>query len=675
LIFRSGLIISFEVANLIDKTIFEYAPYPNYGGIPEAWSPHYWIIHLIMAEGTDVTRLAPIITLAPGATITSRHTGVQDFSRQVDYTVLSEDGSTVYYSFLAHVQDNTREQGWININHSTGGTTSCYSQYYHDSIPFKCQAIPDMPYSFKRWWVNNSPTNNTNVRFDDYIPMDWSKNAYLKAEFEPVQVYYTVYVASNNSWYGSVSPSGSQSVLAFQGLPVKATPASSDYGFKEWQDNGGKVSDKPSFTFYPIGYSTLTAIFVKQYTVTVQADPSNKGRVEGGGTFLDDTYISVSAWPYNGFAFDGWYDPYGGVVTRNATYYFTVNSDRTLIAKFVDEYTVTVKSEDVSKGEVSPSVAYVPAGRSVQVKATPKSGYALDGWYLNGTKKSGSEIYDFYPDATCTLTAKFNQLPSLVISGPTAICSGSTGSFSASDWQSGFTWSVYGNASITGSNSNSSVSVKANNKGTESATIYVYSGSTVIESKTVNLQSSPDIYADPNYNCQKIDGSQYVGSYGFWWVPSIYGTGPFYYRWYVEDASASNYKLTYSGPHASIDFGGQMSCTLWVEVSNSCGTDYASIQIYASGRGGSSSAYPNPVSDILHVIIGQQTIANAKTLNPNPTFDVRLYNAQGNLLRNTTSKGENVEFNVSNLPNGIYYLHIDDGSSNRPEIQQIVVRH
>ena len=69
-------ITSFEVDNLVDKVIFEYAPYQNYGGDPEAWSPHYWTIHLIMAEGTDVTALTPIITLAPGATITSRHASV-----------------------------------------------------------------------------------------------------------------------------------------------------------------------------------------------------------------------------------------------------------------------------------------------------------------------------------------------------------------------------------------------------------------------------------------------------------------------------------------------------------------------------------------------------------------------------------------------------------------------
>ena len=85
-------IISFEVANLVDKIIYEYAPSPNYGGIPEAWSPHEWSITLIMAEGTDITSLTPVITLAPGATITSKHDRVQDFSKQVEQ---SSKGGTV----------------------------------------------------------------------------------------------------------------------------------------------------------------------------------------------------------------------------------------------------------------------------------------------------------------------------------------------------------------------------------------------------------------------------------------------------------------------------------------------------------------------------------------------------------------------------------------------------
>jgi len=63
-------IISFDVANLVDKFICEYPPEPGWGS-PEGFSPHIWTITLFMAEGTDITSLSPIITLAPGAAIKS----------------------------------------------------------------------------------------------------------------------------------------------------------------------------------------------------------------------------------------------------------------------------------------------------------------------------------------------------------------------------------------------------------------------------------------------------------------------------------------------------------------------------------------------------------------------------------------------------------------------------
>ena len=151
-------IISFEVANLVDKEIYEHVPYPNYGGIPESWSPHIWTITLIMAEGTDVTSLSPVITLAPGVAIYSKHADVQDFSQQVEYAVICEDGSTVTYLFTAYVLDNTRTLGRVFIdvipNPSAGSTFPSGMQSYNDQSLFQCIANTNQGYSFKRWLVN-----------------------------------------------------------------------------------------------------------------------------------------------------------------------------------------------------------------------------------------------------------------------------------------------------------------------------------------------------------------------------------------------------------------------------------------------------------------------------------------------------------------------------------------
>jgi hypothetical protein len=89
-----------------------------------------------------------------------------------------------------------------------------------------------------------------------------------------------------------------------------------------------------------------------------------------------------------------------------------------------------------------------------------------------------------------------------------------------------------------------------------------------------------------------------------------------------------------------------------------------------------SLAYPNPVSDILTVDLEQAAsarISASASETIDITYDVRLYNDKGNLLRQQSAKGGQIEFNVANLPNGMYYLHIYDGAKNKPEIQKILV--
>jgi len=109
---------------------------------------------------------------------------------------------------------------------------------------------------------------------------------------------------------------------------------------------------------------------------------------------------------------------------------------------------------------------------------------------------------------------------------------------------------------------------------------------------------------------------------------------------------------------------------------NSCGSTSQNIYVTVSGSGGGggvvkSFSYPNPVSDILSVEINDVGQGSKVTY----TYDICLYDVQGTLVRQTTTKGGTIQFNVSTLPNGIYYLHIYDGVNEMPEIHQIVVEH
>jgi hypothetical protein len=112
-------IISFATPYLVGTHVKEHLPTPGYGG-PNAFSPHVWSIFMVFAEGTDVTKLDPIITLTTGANLTWIYhkrndqlikeqvdymgiakIGALDFSKQVDFKVICSDGSQIGYSFLA----------------------------------------------------------------------------------------------------------------------------------------------------------------------------------------------------------------------------------------------------------------------------------------------------------------------------------------------------------------------------------------------------------------------------------------------------------------------------------------------------------------------------------------------------------------------------------------------
>ena len=122
-------------------------------------------------------------------------------------------------------------------------------------------------------------------------------------------------------------------------------------------------------------------------------------------------------------------------------------------------------------------------------------------------------------------------------------------------------------------------------------------------------------------------------------------------------------------------------------ASNSCGTAINSINIYPSpGKliKKLAASYPNPASDVLNITIEasasqnlsrQQGSVDTKSLQTAATYDIRLYSRHGRLLRQATTHGENVQFDVTHLHEGIYYLHIYDGVGEKPEIHQIMVKH
>jgi hypothetical protein len=92
-------ILSFEHEKLIEIKSTHYTEYK--------FSDYFIVtaLRLVWAEGTDLTSLAPNITVSPGATLIPKSGVSLDFSTQVQYVVTAEDGTTIYYEFLSETEE------------------------------------------------------------------------------------------------------------------------------------------------------------------------------------------------------------------------------------------------------------------------------------------------------------------------------------------------------------------------------------------------------------------------------------------------------------------------------------------------------------------------------------------------------------------------------------------
>jgi hypothetical protein len=123
--------------------------------------------------------------------------------------------------------------------------------------------------------------------------------------------------------------------------------------------------------------------------------------------------------------------------------------------------------------------------------------------------------------------------------------------------------------------------------------------------------------------------------------------------------------------------------------SNGCTTEATKpISILDHSSPSAAAVFPNPVDGILTVDLEAITAISRSKLPADPeattaisqsklpTYDIRIYDMQGNMIRQATdSKESRITFDLSNLPDGSYFLHIYDGIKKTPEIHKILVKH
>ncbi|MBR7067811.1 MAG: Ig-like domain-containing protein, partial [Bacteroidales bacterium] len=155
---------------------------------------------------------------------------------------------------------------------------------------------------------------------------------------------------------------------------------------------------------------TLVAEFeINTYTISASANPANGSTVSGGGDYNHGQSVTLKATPAEGYTFVGWKEG-NSTVSSTATYTFTANKNRTLVAEFeINTYTISASANPANGGTVSGGGNY-NHGQSVTLKATPAEGYTFMGWKEGNSTVNSSATYTFTANKDRTLVAEFEAI-------------------------------------------------------------------------------------------------------------------------------------------------------------------------------------------------------------------------------------------------------------------------
>lgn len=223
----------------------------------------------------------------------------------------------------------------VSADPAEGGTVSGGGSFQRGAST-TVSATPNDGYRFVCWRENGEAVN-----FNSSYTFSISGNTNLTAVFEEntpaPPTSYTISVQASPAEGGTIT--GGNTYQRGATVTIAATP-NSGYQFKEWQLDGRQISTTASYTFTASADQVFTAIFekleqppVKTYSVSLRANPSAGGTVSGGGSFAENSTVTITATTNSNYRFTGWFEN-GSQVSTSASYTFTVSADRILVAGF-----------------------------------------------------------------------------------------------------------------------------------------------------------------------------------------------------------------------------------------------------------------------------------------------------------------------------------------------------
>ena len=140
------------------------------------------------------------------------------------------------------------------------------------------------------------------------------------------------------------------------------------------------------------------------YTITVSANPANGGTVTGGGTYQQGQSCTVTTTANEGYTFNNWTEN-GNVVSNNASYSFTVNGNRVLVANFtLNTLQITAAVEPAEGGTATGGGTY-NYGDEVTITVETNEDWAFQNWTENGVVVAEEKTFTFIATADHSFVA------------------------------------------------------------------------------------------------------------------------------------------------------------------------------------------------------------------------------------------------------------------------------
>ena len=153
--------------------------------------------------------------------------------------------------------------------------------------------------------------------------------------------------------------------------------------------------------------SAFLGLQAQDHTVTLSVNPADAGTTSGGGTFATGTEVTVSASPAAGYQFVNWTES-GVQVSATASYTFTIEADRALVANFsLLQYSISVSSSPEEGGSVTGGGTY-DHGEQVTITASPSAGYSFVNWTEGGSFVSTNPSYTFTVNSNRSFQANYS---------------------------------------------------------------------------------------------------------------------------------------------------------------------------------------------------------------------------------------------------------------------------